>query len=151
MNRRLEKELQLLLKEESLPGLKVEFVDEQINKWKVTVNPPLNSVFENDPFYVLNFNFPETYPLEPPHVVFDNLDVMHPPPVHEHVYSNGDICISVLSDDWAPSIGVKGILLSIVSMLSSAVMKKRPPQEQKYLTTANFARNVLWTFHDTKC
>jgi len=132
-------------------GLQIDLENDDLKKWQVKVNPPVDSIFENDPFYILEFKFPETYPLEPPHVVFQTKDEMHPPPVHEHVYSNGDICISVLADDWAPSIGVKGILLSILSMLSSASMKKHPPQEQKYLTTANYARNVLWTFHDSKC
>lgn len=48
------------------------------------------------------------------------------PPSHEHIYSNGFICLSVLYDGWSAAMSVASICLSIQSMLSSATLKKKP-------------------------
>lgn len=60
--------------------------------------------------------------MKPPVVYF-----LKPIPKHEHVYSNGDICLSLLGKDWQPTMTAQGIAVSILSMLSSAKEKKTPP------------------------
>jgi ubiquitin-conjugating enzyme E2 W len=44
-------------------------------------------------------------------------------PEHEHVYSNGHICLSILYDGWIPTFTVESICISIISMLSAATHK----------------------------
>lgn len=64
------------------------------------------------------FTFNNNYPIESPEVIFVG-DV----PVHEHIYSNGHICISILYDQWSPALTVSSVCLSILSMLSSSKQK----------------------------
>lgn len=69
-------------------------------------------------------------------------------PVHPHVYSNGHICLSILTDDWSPALSVQSVCLSIVSMLSSCKEKKRPPDNSFYVKTCNKnPKKTKWWYH----
>lgn len=65
------------------------------------------------------------YPSKPPSVYF-----LQPTPRHEHVYTNGDICLNLLGRDWRPNMTAHTLALSILSMLSSAKEKKIPQDNQ---------------------
>lgn len=79
------------------------------------------------------FKFSTKYPFESPVVSFVGSNI----PIHPHVYSNGHICLSILTDDWSPALSVQSVCLSIISMLSSCKEKKRPPDNSIYVRTCN--------------
>lgn len=108
------------------------------------------SIYEGQT-YKLKFIFTERYPFEPPAVwFFENV------PEHAHVYSNGHICMSILSaKEWSPALSVQSVCLSVISMLSSAKQKGLPPDNHSY--TERTGLNVPekdfpnWWYKDDKC
>ncbi len=91
-----------------------------LDSWTVKIIGANETKYEGEQFR-LRFIFPIDYPIKPPTVYF-----LNPIPKHEHVYSNGDICLSVLGKDWQPIMTAQSIAVSILSMLSSAKEKKIP-------------------------
>ncbi len=97
--KRVEKELEKLRADESVSGLVVDVVSPL--QWKVTFTMGAETVYSGET-YTLKVTFDESYPMEAPTVVFDGTS-----PEHEHVYSNGHICLNILDSDWVtlfPSI-----------------------------------------------
>lgn len=96
--------------------------------------------------YTLKFKFTERYPFEPPAVWFiGNV------PEHAHIYSNGHICLSILSPkEWSPALSTQSVCLSILSMLSSAKRKEQPPDNLSYSerTGTSLPKATNWWFHD---
>jgi hypothetical protein len=33
----------------------------------------------------------------------------HHCPIHPHIYTNGNICLSIIYDDWSPALGVEAV------------------------------------------
>ncbi len=91
--------------------------------WQVKFTGAEGSVFANEP-YTLQFKFNSDYPIDSPEVIF-----VGNPPEHEHVYSNGFICLSILYTEWTPALKVSSVCMSIISMMSSADKKMRPPND----------------------
>jgi ubiquitin-conjugating enzyme E2 W len=52
--------------------------------------------------FQLLFKFSSWYRFDSPHVMFTGENI----PVHLHVYSNGHICFSILTEDWSPALSV---------------------------------------------
>ena len=82
------------------------------------MNGPKGTLFEGEVF-TLSFKFGPKYPFDSPEVIFVGENI----PVHPHVYSNGHICLSILTEDWSPALSVQAVCLSIISMLASAKEK----------------------------
>lgn len=76
---------------------------------------------------------------------------LKPTPKHVHVYSNGDICLNLLGRDWRPTMTAHGLVVSILSMLSSAREKKSPQDNAMHSDAPPGQQQEGWMYHDDKC
>ncbi|XP_024857493.2 ubiquitin-conjugating enzyme E2 W isoform X4 [Bos taurus] len=119
MQKRLQKEL-LALQNDPPPGMTLneKSVQNSITQWIVDMEGAPGTLYEGEKFQLL-FKFSSRYPFDSPQVMFTGENI----PVHPHVYSNGHICLSILTEDWSPALSVQSVCLSIISMLSSCKEK----------------------------
>ncbi|KAJ8915848.1 hypothetical protein NQ315_004661, partial [Exocentrus adspersus] len=117
--KRLQKELMSLVKEPP-PGVSVDSnaAEQNLLHWIINMQGAAGTLYEGESFQ-LQFKFSNKYPFDSPEVTFVGNNI----PVHPHVYSNGHICLSILTDDWSPALSVQSVCLSIISMLSSCKEK----------------------------
>eukprot|EP00211_Chloroparvula_japonica_P012883 CAMPEP_0119121938 /NCGR_PEP_ID=MMETSP1310-20130426/2349_1 /TAXON_ID=464262 /ORGANISM="Genus nov. species nov., Strain RCC2339" /LENGTH=135 /DNA_ID=CAMNT_0007111533 /DNA_START=90 /DNA_END=497 /DNA_ORIENTATION=- len=85
--------------------------DSNLYHWVATIMGPAGSPYDGGVFY-LDFKFTEQYPFKPPKVR------MRTKIYHCNISSDGEICLDVLKKNWAPSLTVSKILVSITSLLS---------------------------------
>ena len=134
--------------------------DEELTHWQVILMGPKSSLYKDETF-LLDIQFPPAYPIDPPMVRFCVQNGWSAP-VHEHVYSNGIICMSLLTKatkrgDWSPVMTTSGLLLSLLSMLSSAQVKRRPEGHDLFVrmygpSAERWDENTSnWDFHDNTC
>ncbi|GFO47558.1 ubiquitin-conjugating enzyme e2 w [Plakobranchus ocellatus] len=145
MKMRLRSEIKMLTKDPP-PGvtLNIDSVSSTLSEWIVDIEGAPNTLYEGER-YQLQFRFSPRYPFESPQVMFIGPSI----PVNPHVYSNGHICLSILTEDWATSMTVDKVCLSIISLLSSCKEKKLPVDNTIYVATCNKdPKKTKWWFHD---
>jgi ubiquitin-protein ligase len=119
---------------------------EPMTQWVVEIEGPL--MYTGEVFH-LRIIFTERYPLEPPDFCFINNI-----PCHNHIYSNGHICLDILYDSpnagWSPALTINKVALSLRSMLASSTSKQRPPGDQDYCKRVKGRSSKLtrWEFED---
>ena len=117
-----------------------------IRVWVVTMVGAKNSIYEGE-IYKLRISFPNDYPTVPPSVYFLKGYI----PTHEHVYTNGDICLSLLGKDWRPTMTAQSIAVSILSILSSAKSKALPMDNAAHANAKPGKYQENWVYHDDNC
>jgi ubiquitin-conjugating enzyme E2 W len=144
-NYRIQRELQAFLKDPP-PNLSVRVGSKNIRVWIVTMHGAPNTIYNGETFQ-LRIAFPAQYPTVPPSVYF------LPPhiPLHEHVYTNGDICLSLLGSDWRPTMTAQSIAVSILSILSSAQRKELPMDNARHAQNKPGQYQQDWVYHDDNC
>ncbi|RWS26599.1 ubiquitin-conjugating enzyme E2 W-like protein [Leptotrombidium deliense] len=145
MQKRLQKEL-IAIQKEPPPGVSVDptNIGPNLTQWIVDMEGASGTLYEGEHFQ-LSFKFSPKYPFDSPEVTFIGTNI----PIHPHVYSNGHICLSILSEDWSPALSVISVCLSIISMLSSCKEKKRPPDNSLYVKTCSKnPKKTKWWYHD---
>jgi len=143
-NYRIQRELKEFIKSPP-PNLSVQ-VGSNLRVWIVTMVGANNTIYEGD-IFKLRVSFPAQYPTVPPSVYFLQGNM----PTHEHVYTNGDICLSLLGKDWRPTMTAQSISMSILSILSSAQSKSLPMDNSKHAGNKPGQYQKDWVYHDDNC
>jgi len=112
LSKRLQSELMQLMCDDSLHAAGVSaFPDgENLFRWVGTIQGPEKSPYEGLELK-LQIEFPDNYPFKPPITTFKS-GVWHP-----NVDMMGRICLDILADKWAAAMDVRGLLLSLQSLL----------------------------------
>ncbi|KAF4556060.1 Ubiquitin-conjugating enzyme-like protein 12 [Elsinoe fawcettii] len=146
--KRLQRELTKLNNTPLAPGIALVSAD-TLQEWLMDIQ-----VMDDNPIYMgktfrLKFTFSSNYPIEAPEVVFVRT-TKHEIPLHPHVYSNGIICLDLLSSQgWSPVQNVESTSLSIQSMLTGNTKAERPPGDDEFVRTNRLRpRDVNFVFHD---
>ncbi|KAF2458568.1 ubiquitin-conjugating enzyme/RWD-like protein [Lineolata rhizophorae] len=111
--------------DKDIPGISCGLVDSNVFEWDVMLMINDDCKYYGGGFFRARLSFPQDYPLMPPKMRFIT------PIYHPNIYSNGEVCISILhppEDDkygyetaaerWSPVQTPETILLSVISMLS---------------------------------
>jgi hypothetical protein len=91
---------------------------------------------------------------EPPEVIFTELpstsETPRPIPIHPHVYSNGIICLDLLSSaGWSPVQTVESVCMSIQSMLTANSKNERPPGDDDFVVrNRRRPRDINFVYED---
>ena len=143
-NYRVQRELKAFLAAPP-PGLSVKISGKNVRLWVVTLAPPPGTIYAGER-YRLRVQFPRDYPTSPPSVYF-----LSPTPRHEHVYTNGDICLSLLGRDWRPIMTAQMVAESILSILCGAQQKSLPMDNAGHAVNKPGKKQDNWVYHDDNC
>ncbi len=97
-----------------LPDVTITLPSESdIHNWSITITGPQSTPYSNGKFN-LSFTFPTNYPFKPPTITFQT-KIYHP----NISSSTGEICTSLINDEWEPTLNVKYCIDSIMDVLKS--------------------------------
>jgi ubiquitin-conjugating enzyme E2 W len=142
-NYRIQRELQKFMQDPP-EHLRVKIGSKNIRIWIVEMQGV--GIYEHETFH-LRIQFPKNYPMRPPSVYFVPPNI----PIHEHVYTNGDICLSLLGKDWRPTMTAESIAISILSILASATSKSLPMDNARHAGNKPGEYQENWVYHDDSC
>ena len=111
MSKRIESELDEIIKTppENISAGPIK--QENLNHWSATIMGPSDSPFQGGIFQ-LEIVFPEKYPFKPPQIKFVT------PIYHMNINHHGAICLDILNTSWSPVLTITKVLLSICSLLT---------------------------------
>jgi ubiquitin-conjugating enzyme E2 W len=94
---------------------------------RIDIEGAQGTLYDGEKFQLL-FKFTDQYPFDSPQVrktktknsifipffviiqvTFIGSNIPH----HPHIYSNGHICLSILTDDWSPALSINSVCLSV--------------------------------------
>ncbi|KAF1351117.1 ubiquitin-conjugating enzyme [Delphinella strobiligena] len=145
--KRLQKEL-LKVNSQMAPGITLVSA-ENLESWVMDIQILDDNPIYQGKTYRLQLNFTSNYPIEAPEVYFikaPNRQI----PMHPHIYSNGIICLDLLSSQgWSPVQNVESVCVSLQSMLTGNTKNERPPGDAEFVrTNRQRPRDVSFVFHD---
>lgn len=127
--RRLVNDLKRIELEDS-HGIFASPLKENILYWEAVIFGPDDTNWEGGCFKLV-LEFSEEYPTKPPSVKF--LTNMY----HPNIYSDGKICLDILTNQWSPIYDVLSVLTSIQSLLTDPNPNSPANAEAARLYTEN--------------
>lgn len=101
--------------------------EENMKKGYALIIGPQNTPYQNG-FYLFDFDFPSTYPYNPPKLTFKNQ--YNNIRFHPNLYRNGKVCISILNtwhgEKWSSCQTIKTILLTLCMILTDNPLLHEP-------------------------
>lgn len=111
MQNRINKELQELATE-PLDGTYVGLIGDSIYNWRVIIEGPSDSAYTGGRFELL-ITLPQNYPFRPPEVRF--MTKIYHVNVNK---TDGSLCADIFQNNWAPTLKMRYVIESIISILS---------------------------------
>ncbi|KZV85120.1 UBC-like protein [Exidia glandulosa HHB12029] len=109
--RRIQREL-AQLEASPIVGVSVTPDESNLFNWAGTIKPSSESPYKGGT-YKFTLVFPENFPFKAPNVKFTT-KIYHP-----GINEQGEICVTLLKDDWKPSISVVTILNTIAEKINN--------------------------------
>uniref|UniRef100_A0A914BWX4 E2 ubiquitin-conjugating enzyme n=1 Tax=Acrobeloides nanus TaxID=290746 RepID=A0A914BWX4_9BILA len=131
---RMQRECKEVITSEDLRnmGILIEILDENFTKIGGQISGPPGTSYEGGTFK-LDIDIPKEYPFKPPEVKFST-KIWHP-----NVSSKtGVICLDILKEQWAASMTLRTVLLSVQSLLCSP----EPKNPQDAVVAKQFLKDV---------
>lgn len=101
--------------------------EDNLYKGYALIVGPKDTPYENG-FYFFEFNFPETYPFNPPKVKFHTYDGFTR--FNPNLYINGNVCLSILNtwegEKWSACQSIRSILLTLTTVLNDKPLLNEP-------------------------
>ena len=100
------------LQDSPLDRVDVSFQGEDIGKWDVKIQGPVDSPYEAGTFLV-ELDFTDNYPFKAPKVLFKT-KIYHPNVQTE----TGEICTQAIEKSWVPTQNAKYVIEQIISLMA---------------------------------
>ncbi|CAF3926764.1 unnamed protein product [Rotaria sp. Silwood1] len=79
--------------------------------WIGYIEGPENTPYAGGKFH-LTIHFSAEFPFKPPEIRFIT------PVFHPNISDNGEICLDILHSQWSPALTIRGLLISLCSLLT---------------------------------
>ena len=122
---------QIEMENNPVEGINASPIDGDLTRWECVIIGPSDTPYA-DGVFELTLNIPEEYPLKPPEVKYKT-KVFHP-----NIDDHGNICVSILKNDWASNLTISKVLLSICSLF----LDPNPGDPLKPDVAALYANNI---------
>jgi ubiquitin-protein ligase len=117
------------LLKDPIDNILIHYDESNITKINIIIIGPSDTPYENG-FYPFEFSYKDGYPFTPPEVKFLGRCLFK---IHPNLHPSGYVCLSLLNTEndsgWKPSMTLKSLILSLISLFTNNPLKNEPLYE----------------------